>query len=153
MATRDASAKSLHHAFDVCGADEVVDADFVLERAQEHVQTVQTVFAWGCPVLAYLHDDFFFVVALFIARVLHPELGAVKLVCAYERKRLDKLDAFCIAVVLKVRVVVEPPLVFFHGVVRTERQIARDPVHRFCQIVPEHEKKLAKKVTPARRPG
>ena len=149
----DASAECLHDAFDVRGADEVVDADFVLERTQEHVQTVQAVLAGMRPVLANFHDDFFFVVALFVTWVLQPELGAVKLVGAFERKRLDKLDAFGVTVVLEIRVMVEPPLVFFHGVVRTERQVARNSVHRFSQVVPKHGPNLKKKPTPQRCAG
>ena len=138
MAPRDSTAKRLHDAFDVRGADEVVDADLVLERAQEHVQTVQAILAGMRPVLANLDDDFFFVVALFVAWVLQPELGSVKLVGAFERKRFDKLDAFGVAVVLEIWIMVEPPLVFFHGVMRTERQVARNSVHCFSQVVPKH---------------
>ena len=132
VAARNASAKSLDHAFDVGGADEVVYADFILEGAQEHVQTVQAVLAGGRPVLADFHDDFFFVVAFVVTWVLYPKLCAVELVCPNERKWLDEFDAFRIAVVLEVRVVVKPPLVFCHGVVWAQRQIARYPVHCFC---------------------
>jgi len=148
VTTRDSAAISLHDTFDVRGTNEVVDADFVLECAQEHVQAMQTVLAGRGPVLADLDDDFFFVIALFVARVLYPELCTVELVGAFGRKRFDELYAFGVAVVLEVRVVVKPPLVFFHGVVGAQCEVARNPVHCFSQIVPKHAMNVEKKGDP-----
>ena len=121
MTARNASAKRLDNTFDVGCTDKVVDADFVLECAQEHVQAVQAVLTGMRPVLANFYDDFSFVITLFIAGVLEPELCTVELVRARERKRLYQFNAFGVAVVLEVGVVVEPPLVFFHGVIWTQR--------------------------------
>ena len=85
MSAGDAAAHALHHAFDIGGVNQVVDADFVLEGTQEAVQAVKPVLAGACPELANLDDDFLFHVAAGVVRVFQPVLGAVKVVGALER--------------------------------------------------------------------
>ena len=57
---------------------------------------------------------------------------------ALERKRLKELDFFHRAVVQKLWILVEPPLVFLHRVLRAQRKIAGNTVERFSEKVPEH---------------
>ena len=137
------AAKALYHALDVRGADEVVDADFVLECAQEHVQAVEPVLARCRPELAYLHDDLAFSVVLLVVRVFDPEVRAVEVVRALESQRLDELDFLHGAAVQEFRVLVEPPLVFLHAIVRAQREVARHPVQYFRQDISEHVLNLA----------
>ena len=129
---RDAAAVALDHALDVRGAHQVVDADLVLECAEQHVQAVQPVLAGLRPELAYLHHDFALGVVAFVIRVLYPDVRTVQVVRAFERERLDEVDLLDGPVMQEFRVLVEPALVFLHAVMRAQREVARHAVKCFC---------------------
>ncbi len=113
----DAAAHALYHAFDVGSMNQVVDSNFILEGAQQHVQAVNAVLAGRGPVLANLDDDFLFRVTGGFTGLLQPMLGSVQVVGALQGQGLDEFDALGGAIVQELRILVEPPLVFFHGVV------------------------------------
>ena len=83
MAPGDTAAHTLYYTFDVGGVNQVVDADFILEGAQETVQAVEPVLTGSGPVFANLDDDFLFDVAARVVGVLQPVLRSVKV--AFER--------------------------------------------------------------------